>query len=193
MKLTSSLLAASLALALAACSSVSLDEPPAEAPANAGAPSGVSGVGGASAALPPGSGGVADITAAGGRSASRIPAERLRAAGYSAEGVASIYFGLDDYTVAPRYQALINSTAELLRADPQRSLAVEGNTDSRGTSEYNLALGQRRADAVVSALKLLGVPASQMEAISNGEEKPATQGASEAAFEQNRRADLFIQ
>ena len=194
MTLTKTLIAASFALALSACSSVSLDEPPADGVAAGAAPGSVDGVGSASTqALPPGTGGVADVTAGSGRGASSIPAEMLRSAGYSAEGVASIYFGLDDYTVSSQYQALINGTAELLRADPRRTLAVEGNTDSRGTSEYNIALGQRRADAVITALRLLGVPATQMESISNGEEKPAVQGNSAAAFEQNRRADLFIQ
>jgi len=69
-------------------------------------------------------------------------------------------------------------------------VTLEGNTDERGGREYNLALGQKRADAVRRALGLLGVPESQMEAVSFGKEKPAVQGSSEDAYAKNRRVEL---
>jgi peptidoglycan-associated lipoprotein len=69
---------------------------------------------------------------------------------------------------------------------------MEGNADERGTTEYNLALGQKRAEAVSRAITLLGIDASRVEAISNGEEKPRAEGSTEEAWAENRRADLLI-
>ena len=106
-------------------------------------------------------------------------------------GVARVvYFDLDSFTVKPEYQALINANAKFLLANPSRKVSVEGHTDERGGREYNLALGQKRADAVKKALSVSGVPESQLESISYGKEKPAVQGSDENAYAQNRRAEI---
>lgn len=105
-------------------------------------------------------------------------------------GSHSVYFDFDKYVVKPEYQNVIENNANYLKADPRRHAVVEGNTDDRGSAEYNLALGQRRAEAVVRALELLGVKDSQLEAISYGKEKPKAQGTSEEARAENRRADI---
>ncbi|WP_160012802.1 OmpA family protein, partial [Rhizobium sp. 18055] len=80
--------------------------------------------------------------------------------------------------------------ARFIKQSQGRKVMIEGHTDDRGGREYNLALGQKRAEAVRRALGLLGVPDSQMEAVSFGKEKPAVQGNSEDAFSQNRRVEL---
>jgi peptidoglycan-associated lipoprotein len=104
-----------------------------------------------------------------------------------------IYFELDSYTVKSEYQAVLDAHARYLRADRNRRVNLEGHTDERGGSEYNLALGQKRSDAVRRALTALGVPESQMEAVSFGKEKPVAQGSDESAYTQNRRAALNYQ
>ena len=80
----------------------------------------------------------------------------------------SIYFDFYSYSVKDEYQQLLGQHAQYLKSHPQRHVLIQGNTDERGTSEYNLALGQKRAEAVRKALSLLGVPDSQMEAVSLG-------------------------
>lgn len=106
-------------------------------------------------------------------------------------GVAKvIYFDYDSYTVKPDYQSVIDQHARFLQSRPNARLVLEGNTDQRGSREYNLALGQKRAEAVRRSLGLLGVSDGQMEAISYGKEKPAVQGGSEDARAQNRRVEL---
>ncbi len=102
----------------------------------------------------------------------------------------SVYFDFDDSRIKQQYVPLIEMHAKYLSANPKVSIKVEGNTDERGSEEYNLALGQRRADAVVNALSTLGVAKSQMEAISWGKTKPKALGHDEAAWSQNRRVDL---
>ena len=77
-----------------------------------------------------------------------------------------------------------------MKANPQQKIIIQGNTDERGTAEYNLALGQRRSDAVRKSLNLMGVSESQMEAVSFGKEKPKAEGDNEAAWAENRRADI---
>lgn len=165
----------SSSMLLAACSSVPLDD----------ADSGRAGAGG--------SGAVTEVIAQGRSGESALPVERLRAAGFNDAGQASIFFGFDGTTIAPEYQPLLQKTAELLRSGSNRFLIIEGNTDERGTAEYNIALGQRRSETVKQALKVLGAPESQMEANTNGEEKPLAPGRDEASYQKNRRADLFIQ
>ena len=106
-------------------------------------------------------------------------------------GVARIvFFDYDSYTVKPEYQALIDGHARFLKANAQRRISIEGHTDERGGREYNLALGQKRSEAVRRALNLLGVNDNQVEAVSFGEERPAAQGADESAWSKNRRAEL---
>jgi len=85
---------------------------------------------------------------------------------------------------------VIESHARFLQANKQRKANLEGHTDERGGREYNLALGQKRAEAVRQALSLLGVPESQLEAVSYGKEKPAAQGSSEADLAKNRRVEI---
>ena len=104
-----------------------------------------------------------------------------------------IYFDLDSYTVKGEYQSVLEAHSRYLRADRNRRVNLEGHTDARGGSEYNLALGQKRSDAVRRALSALGVPEAQMEAVSFGKEKPAAQGSDESAYSQNRRAALNYQ
>ena len=102
----------------------------------------------------------------------------------------SVYFDLDSYDVKEQYRPLVEAHAAFLRKNPGRKVVVEGNTDERGSREYNLSLGQKRAEAVKKMLQLLGVPESQLEAVSFGEEKPKEQGHDEAAYAENRRSDL---
>lgn len=102
----------------------------------------------------------------------------------------SVYFGYDDYAVASEYTPLIERHGKFLAEHPAVAIRIEGNTDERGSAEYNLALGQRRAEAVQRALKLYGVRDTQMEAVSYGEEKPKAAGQDESSWSQNRRADL---
>lgn len=106
-------------------------------------------------------------------------------------GVASvIYFDYDSYSVKPEFQSVLDAHARFLRADKTRRVNIEGHTDDRGGREYNLSLGQKRSEAVRRALAVLGVPDSQMEAVSYGKEKPAVQGSDESAFAKNRRAEM---
>ncbi|WP_332815769.1 peptidoglycan-associated lipoprotein Pal [Ramlibacter sp.] len=101
-----------------------------------------------------------------------------------------IFFDYDSYAIKPEAQPLVEAHARFLRANPQRRVALEGHTDERGGREYNLALGQRRAEAVRRALGLLGVNDNQMEAVSFGKEKPAVPGSDESAWSQNRRVEI---
>ena len=102
----------------------------------------------------------------------------------------SVYFGFDEYTVQTKYQKMLSAHASYLKANPKQKIIIQGNTDDRGTAEYNLALGQRRSDAVRKSLNLMGVSDGQMEAVSFGKEKPKAEGDNEAAWAENRRADI---
>jgi len=102
----------------------------------------------------------------------------------------SIYFDYDQYTVKEEYRSLVEAHGKFLASNPDRKVIIQGNTDERGGSEYNLALGQKRAEAVRRAMALAGARDSQMEAISFGKEKPKASGSDEAAWMENRRADI---
>ncbi len=102
-----------------------------------------------------------------------------------------VYFDYDSFTVKPEFQATIEAHAQFLKSNGRAKLSLEGHTDERGGREYNLALGQKRADAVRQSLTLLGVNAAQIETVSFGEEKPAVQGGDESAYAKNRRAEFF--
>lgn len=104
-----------------------------------------------------------------------------------------VYFDYDSFVIKPKFQSLIEAHARYLKAEKGRKAAIEGHTDERGGREYNLALGQKRAEAVRSALGYLGVDDGQLEAVSFGKEKPLTQGADEAAMSKNRRAEINYQ
>jgi len=101
-----------------------------------------------------------------------------------------VYFDYDSFVIKPEFQAVIEAQARFIKTDKARKVAIEGHTDERGGREYNLALGQKRADAVRGALGLLGVTDAQMESVSFGKEKPAAQGADEGAMAKNRRAEI---
>jgi peptidoglycan-associated lipoprotein len=102
----------------------------------------------------------------------------------------SVLFDFDQAAIKPDYTGLVQRHGSYLAGNPTLAVRIEGNTDERGSSEYNLALGQRRADAVKKALELAGAKGAQMEAISWGEGHPRAQGHDEAAWSQNRRADI---
>jgi peptidoglycan-associated lipoprotein len=112
------------------------------------------------------------------------------AAAGPAGAVKVILFDFDSFSIKPEYQAAIDAHARFLVANKNRKIAVEGHTDEAGGREYNLALGQKRAEAVRRALGLLGVTDAQVEAVSFGEEKPADSASNEAAYAKNRRAEL---
>lgn len=101
-----------------------------------------------------------------------------------------VYFDFDSDIVKEEYRPLIDLHAKRLNNNKQLALSLEGNTDERGGREYNLALGQRRAEAVAKSLTLLGVQPGQVEAVSFGKERPAVQGSTEEAWAKNRRAEL---
>ncbi len=101
-----------------------------------------------------------------------------------------IYFDYDSFVVKPEFQSVVEAHARYLKADKNRKVAIEGHTDERGGREYNLALGQKRSEAVRRAIGLLGGPDAQIEAVSFGKEKPAAAGADETSFAKNRRAEI---
>ena len=103
----------------------------------------------------------------------------------------SIYFDLDKYDVKDEYKDLVAAHAKYLVANKGFKVLLQGNTDERGSREYNLALGQKRAEAVKRSLTLLGVKEDQVESVSLGEEKPKNAGHDEAAWAENRRADIL--
>jgi len=115
---------------------------------------------------------------AGGNALAALPGQRV------------IYFDFDSFVVKGEFQPVLDAHARALSANRGKHLVVEGHTDERGGREYNLALGQKRAAAVVHALRLLGVGEAQMEAVSFGEERPAATDNDEAAWAKNRRAEL---
>ena len=102
----------------------------------------------------------------------------------------SVYFDYDNFSIKSDYTALVERQGKYLASNANLSIKVEGNADERGSSEYNLALGQKRAEAVARALKVYGVKDAQVEATSWGKEKPKDTAHTEAAWAQNRRADI---
>ena len=172
------LMVAALAAVLAGCgSNVKLDPPiqgsGADATATQGAGAGAAGAGAGQSTVTQVQAGPAGADAAGPAGVGRV-----------------IYFDFDSFTVKPEYQGLVDQHARFLQGNRGRSVAVEGHTDERGSREYNLALGQKRAEAVRRALTLVGATDAQIEAVSFGEEKPAAMGASEDAYSQNRRVGI---
>ena len=120
----------------------------------------------------------AGATAAGATAMMALPSQRV------------VYFDFDSFVIKGDFQPLIDGYAKVLSTNKAKRLVIEGHTDERGGREYNLALGQKRAEAVVKSLKLLGATDGQMEAVSFGEERPATTGNDESAWAKNRRAEL---
>ncbi|CAM5788903.1 MAG: peptidoglycan-associated lipoprotein Pal [Burkholderiales bacterium] len=172
------LIAMATALVLAGCGSdVKLDQP-AE---------------GSSTAAGAGAGGAAG-QGTGQSSVTQVQAGASAADKAGPVGVAKvILFDYDSYVVKPEYQSVVDQHARFLQSHPNARLVLEGNTDQRGSREYNLALGQKRAEAVRRALTLVGASDSQIEAVSFGKEKPAVEGNSEEAYAQNRRVEFRYQ
>lgn len=103
----------------------------------------------------------------------------------------SIFFDYDRFDVKDEYRELVTAHARFLSNNRQFKMLIQGNTDERGSREYNLALGQKRADAVKRMLVILGVREDQVESVSLGEEKPRSEGHDEAAWAENRRSDML--
>jgi len=135
-----------------------------------------------------GSAGVAPVVA-GGLDASGLPRELTDPKSKLAQR--SIYFDLDKYDVKDEYKDLVAAHAKYLVANKGFKVLLQGNTDERGSREYNLSLGQKRAEAVKRSLILLGAREDQVESVSLGEEKPKNPGHDEAAWSENRRADIL--
>ncbi|HTJ06179.1 MAG TPA: peptidoglycan-associated lipoprotein Pal [Caldimonas sp.] len=169
------LLAAVAAATLAACSSVPLDsQAPVESRTGSTSATGAGTAGGASSSqtrVAP-----VDVTGTSNVNYTNLPKV--------------VYFDFDSYVVKDQYRPVIEANAKALTTNRKMHMAVEGHTDDRGSSEYNLALGQRRAEAVVKSLTLLGADPTQLEAVSFGKERPAVQGENEEAWAKNRRAEL---
>lgn len=161
------------AAVLAGCSSVPLDE-------SKGAPveSRTPGAGGDAGAGGAGQSSVAPVTLDDGASDAQSLAQR------------TVYFDFDSYVVRDDGRPIVERFAKTLSADRGKRVQIEGHTDDRGGREYNLALGQKRADAVAKSLELLGVNKAQVEAVSYGKERPVAEGDDESARALNRRAVL---
>jgi len=181
------LTAAIVAAFLAGCTTQPTQQAPVEEkpPGTAGAPqpgrpgaatTGVPGSGVTGAPTGPGAGGVPS-------SALRDPNNIL--------SKRSVYFEFDSFTVSEQYKPLIEAHARYLVANRNARMTMQGNTDERGSREYNIALGQKRADAVRRMLTLLGAQDAQIETVSLGKEKPKNAGHDEAAWAENRRADML--
>ena len=102
----------------------------------------------------------------------------------------SIYFDYDQFVIKDQYRPMIEAHAKYLQSNRGLKITLQGNTDERGTREYNIALGQKRADAVKNMLVLLGVQEVQIETVSFGKEKPRREGHDEASWAENRRVDI---
>jgi len=101
-----------------------------------------------------------------------------------------VFFDLDQYTVKPEYQGVVQATADFLKSKPKVRIIIQGNTDERGSREYNLSLGQKRSEAVRKALGVLGIGEDRIETVSFGEEKPMAECQNESCWAKNRRADI---
>lgn len=177
----SAALAASLALLLGACSSTPM-APPTPAPAPSKAAMAPAPAAPAPAAVPTATAPVSAVTTV------TLPPYLDPKSSISTER--SIYFAFDDYSVSSDFNTLVERQGKFLASSPTVNVKIEGNADERGGAEYNLALGQKRAEAVLKALRIYGARDSQMEAVSWGDTKPKAPGHDEAAWAQNRRADL---
>jgi peptidoglycan-associated lipoprotein len=175
-----SCLACAVALFLSACASnVKLDEPRADG-----------GAGGV-VSVPGGNAGAADAARGESAVAPVSATSPVKALGL-VDLPKAIYFDYDSFVVKPEFMSTVEGYAKALQATSGVRMSVEGHTDERGGREYNLALGQKRAEAVLRSLAVLGAKDAQLEAISMGEEKPAAEGADEAAWSKNRRAEFKV-
>lgn len=101
-----------------------------------------------------------------------------------------IYFDFDKSEIKPEYRSIVEAHAEYLAKNPSATVTLEGHADERGTREYNIALGDRRADAVQRLMTVLGVSGQQLRTVSYGEERPAANGHEESAWSKNRRVEI---
>ena len=174
--LRGALVTAAFVFTLAGCQSVNLDDQPAapivDATASTGAKTGTD------------PRAVAPVDAQAGRSLDPLNDPN------NALSKRSVFFDFDSFVVKSEYQPVVQTHGSFLGTNKQRRVTVEGHTDERGGREYNLALGQKRAEAVKQRLMLLGVADTQVESVSLGKEKPRATGSNEEAWAQNRRADL---
>ncbi len=175
-------------LALAACaSSTNLNDVPVETRGGTTPAGMVTGTAAATSGSNATSASTTGATAPGASTVARIDT--------SAQAVANaagrvVYFDFDSFVLADQYKPMVDAHAKALTGNRAKRLTVEGHTDERGGREYNLALGQKRAESVVRALTLLGARDEQIEAVSYGKESPTAQGNDEAAWAKNRRAEL---
>ena len=178
-KLGTTIASVVMAMALAACgSSVKLeDKPPVESRTPTDASAAAGGTGGASS----GGAGASSVTRVDVGRPDDVPDANLPRA---------VYFDFDSFVVKDEFRPVVELHAKRLAGQRSRKLALEGHTDERGGSEYNLALGQKRAEAVAKALVLLGASENQLEPVSFGKERPAVQGSNEEAWARNRRVEL---
>jgi len=182
---------AALVMLLSACSTVKLDEaPPVESRKATSVSADANTNEANTAAMPPGSSDMSTSKPSANADANAGANDPLNDPS-SVLAQRSIYFDLDSYIVKDEYKSVIDAHGKYLVSRPDRKIFIQGNTDERGGSEYNLALGQKRADAVRRALAQRGVTESQMEAVSYGKEKPKAQGSNEEAWKENRRADII--
>jgi peptidoglycan-associated lipoprotein len=172
------ILLGSTVLALAACTNVPLEDVQVQDRAGSSVSALQAGDAAGGSTAGASGGGVAGVEVAGADKAQPSALQRV------------VYFDFDSFEIRPEFASVLEANARYLAADASRRLALEGHTDERGGREYNLALGQKRAEAVRRAMGLLGVRDSQMEAVSFGEEKPAMMGFDEAALAKNRRVEL---
>ena len=105
-------------------------------------------------------------------------------------GARSVYYEFDKADLSAEDRRLVEANARYLRQHPDTKVRIEGNADERGSAEYNLALGQRRAEGVMKALRAGGIPEDRLEAVSYGKEKPRAQGHDEKSWAENRRSDI---
>ena len=180
---------ATLAALLAGCeSSTKLNEPSALAPVESRSPvasPAAAGAGATAAAAPKSSVTTVDLAQGGAGTAASASAAL---AALTSQRV--VYFEFDSFAIKDEFKPVVEGHAKVLAGNRTRKVVVEGHTDERGGREYNLALGQKRAEAVLRSLELLGAGSGQVEAVSFGKERPAVQGGDEAAFARNRRAEL---
>jgi peptidoglycan-associated lipoprotein len=105
----------------------------------------------------------------------------------------SVYFDFDSNLIKDEFRPLVTAHARYLQQNPGAKMRIEGNADERGSREYNIALGQRRSEAVKQMMQLLGARPDQIESVSFGEEKPRATGHDEKSWAENRRADIVYQ
>lgn len=130
-------------------------------------------------------------------SATPVPSQRVSADPLKDPGNIlsrrTVFFDYDSNVVKEEFRPLVAAHAKYVSSNRQQRMTIQGNTDERGSREYNLALGQRRAEAVKQMMTLLGAPSAQIETVSFGEEKPRAQGNTEQTYAENRRADIVYQ